>query len=129
MSDQIHSIVAEIADERVRQVERWGQQDHPSFLNHPLPRDYGKQADRWKAINDARVETDSLTWDGILLEEVYEALAEEDPIARRIELVQVAAVAAAEIEAIDRRLAAKHCDLGGTCELDCTIDCLLIEAE
>jgi hypothetical protein len=129
MSDQIHSIVAEIADERVRQVERWGQQDHPSFLNHPSPREYGKHADRWKAINDARVEKGTLSWDGILLEEVYEALAEEDPIARRAELVQVAAVAAAEIEAIDRRLVVKHCDLGGVCELDCAIDCLLIEAE
>ena len=46
--------------------------------------------------------TGAHSWDAILLEEVFEALAEADPVRRRAELVQVAAVAAAEIEAIDR---------------------------
>ncbi|MEY9934267.1 hypothetical protein ABH926_008932 [Catenulispora sp. GP43] len=39
----------------------------------------------------------------MLLEEVYEALAEVDPAALRAELVQVAAVAAAWVEDIDSR--------------------------
>ena len=47
----------------------------------------------------------SLAWDGILLEEVYEGLAEIDPLLRRAELVQVAAVAVGEIEAIDEQIA------------------------
>ena len=54
--------------------------------------------------NDERVERGSLAWDGILLEEVYEAFAEEDPIKLRSELVQVAAVAVQWIAAIDRRI-------------------------
>ena len=48
------------------------------------------------------MESGAHSWDAILLEEVFEALAESDPVRRRAELVQVAAVAAAEIEAIDR---------------------------
>jgi len=38
-----------------------------------------------------------------LLEEVYEALCEADPDARKAELIQVAAVALAEIESINKR--------------------------
>jgi hypothetical protein len=41
----------------------------------------------------------------ILREEVYEAFAEEDPAALRTELIQVAAVAATWVDAIDRRAA------------------------
>ena len=58
--------------------------------------------ERCKALNDARMESGAHSWDAILLEEVFEALVESDPARRRTELVQVAAVAAAEIEAIDR---------------------------
>lgn len=101
----IQDIANEIATERQAQVARWGQQDHPSTYS-PVDRERAaKNADRWKEINDARVEADRLTWDGILLEEVWEALAEEDLTNRRMELIQVAAVAAAEVEAIDRRVA------------------------
>jgi len=45
----------------------------------------------------------TLTWRDILLEEIFEALAEEDPEKLRAELIQVAAVAVAQVEAIDRR--------------------------
>jgi hypothetical protein len=60
-------------------------------------------ADNWKIQNQHRVENGDLTWDGILLEEVYEALAEADPVKLREELVQVAAVAASWVVALDRR--------------------------
>lgn len=43
------------------------------------------------------------TWRHVLLEEVFEALAEQDPERLRGELVQVAAVAVRWVEAIDRR--------------------------
>lgn len=43
------------------------------------------------------------TWTAILLEEVFEALAEGDPAGLRKELVQVAAVAVQWVEEIDRR--------------------------
>jgi hypothetical protein len=47
----------------------------------------------------------TLKWVDILEEEVAEAAAESDPAKLRAELVQVAAVAVAWIEAIDRRAA------------------------
>ena len=98
---RIEAIAGEIAAERRRQVARWGRQDHPS-IGPAGSEPFGPVADRWRAINDARMETGAHSWDAILLEEVFEALVESDPARRRAELVQVAAVAAAEIEAIDR---------------------------
>lgn len=96
------SILEEVSDERARQDELWGEQNHPSSFGGNAIRNATREANRWKEINSARVSQDTLTWDGILLEEVYEALAEESPERRRQELLQVAAVAVAEIEAIDR---------------------------
>ncbi len=101
--EPINDIAGEIVEERLAQHEKWGQQDHPSSYSELTIVQAGHEADHWKRVNDARVETGTLSWDGILLEEVYEALAEKDDAKRREELVQVAAVAAAEIEAIDRR--------------------------
>jgi hypothetical protein len=43
------------------------------------------------------------TWSAILLEEVFEAMAEDDPERLQKELVQVAAVAVAWIEALNQR--------------------------
>lgn len=98
---RIDAIAAEIAAERRRQVTRWGRQDHPS-IGPAGTGPFAPVVGRWKAINDARMESGAHSWDAILLEEVFEALVEVDPVRRRAELVQVAAVAAAEIEVIDR---------------------------
>jgi hypothetical protein len=143
----INAIVREIADERESQLARWGQQDHPSSASELDRKRAQKNADHWKQRNDARVEAGILTWDGILLEEVWEALAEEDENRRREELIQVAAVAAAEVEAIDRRLAAQakaqelalaeidsasemKCPITDTaCEVGCGQECLIAEEE
>lgn len=114
----IEAISAEVTAERLNQVERWGQQDHPSSYGESDRRSYERTANYWKQINDARVNLESLAWDGILLEEVYEALAEIDPLLRREELIQVAAVATAEVEAIDRRIEAGEYDGFGITEDD-----------
>ncbi|OEV10554.1 hypothetical protein [Streptomyces nanshensis] len=45
--------------------------------------------------------------DGIFLEEVYEALGEEDPAKRRAKRVQVAAVAQLMVHLIDQEIAAE----------------------
>lgn len=125
----ISDIVAEVALERVNQVERWGQQDHPSFISEMDRRQAQAKADYWKERNDSRVQRDLLAWDGILLEEVWEALAERDDVLRRIELIQVAAVAVAEVEAIDRRMGDSpnggiDCPATGEpCEKDCDTPC------
>jgi hypothetical protein len=143
----IADITEEIHQERLSQIARWGQQDHPSSASELDRKRAEKNADHWKQRNDARAEAGILSWDGILLEEVWEALAEEDETRRREELIQVAAVAAAEVEAIDRRLAAqakaqeitlavadsaneRSCpETGQECDLECKATCLLREVK
>lgn len=84
--------------ERVRQVEKWGEQNHPDGTHHsPIHADMVRR-DCERAFRDGRG-----TWRHILSEEVAEAYAETDPEKLRAELVQVAAVAVAWVEAIDRR--------------------------
>jgi len=61
-------------------------------------------AARAQRVNDLRVQRgEPATWEMILLEEVWEALAETDPVKLRAELIQVAAVAVAWVEDIDSR--------------------------
>lgn len=102
-------VLVEVKGERLRQEAKWGEQNHPD----------GTGPDRfWPAIfrqdmaacaNIAKLQVDhdakrgESTYAGILAEEFLEALAESDPAALRAELVQVAAVAVAWAEAIDRR--------------------------
>jgi hypothetical protein len=105
--------LADVAAERRRQDAKWGPQNHPDGTGpdvpyRPLPAyDMTEAAvaarDRCKANGPGED-----NWRDILTEEIYEAYAEDDPQALRAELVQVAAVAVAWIEAIDRRQAAIH---------------------
>jgi hypothetical protein len=94
------TVLNEVYKERRRQDRLWGVQDHPdgtSLRN-------GNDADRVKVIcEETRRIFGVPTWMHILQEEAWEAFAEEDPKEIRAELVQVAAVAVAWIEAIDRR--------------------------
>lgn len=111
------SVLEEVSQERERQDTKWGEQNPPDVnpsrdlryagppTVHTTHENYGHDANNWKFINEDRAKEDKTAWDGILLEEVYEALAEADPAKLRVELVQVAAVAVAWIEAIDRRTA------------------------
>jgi hypothetical protein len=97
-----HGVAREVHWERKRQDAKWGEQNHPLSQGSD-DRAGCKAAERyWQKENAARVQAGELTWDGILLEEVYEALAESDPKAMRAELLQVAAVAVAMVEYIDR---------------------------
>lgn len=98
-------VLDEVNDERMEQDSKWGQQNHPIHSTGSFamkPEHFHDEADLWKRENDFRVKKGAIGWDGILLEEVYEALAETDPAKQREELVQVAAVAVAAIECIDR---------------------------
>lgn len=99
------TVLLDIETERKAQDVKWGEQNHPQGGGkNPAAAtlEYAARAGAWKSINDERLEAGTLGFDGILLEEVYEALAEDDPVARRAELVQVAAVATLMIEVIDR---------------------------
>lgn len=114
-------ILAEVARERARQTEKHGDQSHLPDGTGPNTRpllelgyDTALFADRTAAhlARAAQQKTDrhahqygagAVTFADILLEEVFEALAESDPPALRTELVQIAAVTVQWIEAIDAR--------------------------
>lgn len=114
---KVTSVLAEIADERRAQHERWGEQNHHDFdpilssrvggcseqrmANHyEIP-----TADRARFACDQAHRIGHGSWADILIEEVAEAVGtcNETDDRLRAELVQVAAVAVAWIEAIDRR--------------------------
>jgi hypothetical protein len=109
-------IAVEVLTERHRQDERWGQQDHengtgPAVVVTLIPADAGAaRADNLRTWATARCDRAAhhgdITWEHILLEEVFEALAEDDPARLRAELIQVSAVAQSWVSAIDRREAA-----------------------
>ncbi|MEU4231052.1 hypothetical protein AB0F17_42745 [Nonomuraea sp. NPDC026600] len=100
-----------IRQELAAQDAKWGVQNHPVFDHRDIDvvvrNEYAFRATRWQQINaeraahsadrsrcrDASVPHAHTAWDGILLEEVYEALAEPDPDKMAAELLQVAAVA------------------------------------
>lgn len=88
----------DIVDERARQDRKWGQQNHPNGTARPGAR---LLADYYRAVCQANGPLED-NWQDILLEEVFEALAEDEwPVLRR-ELVQAAAVIVQWIECGDR---------------------------
>ncbi len=95
-------VLEEVADERIRQVEKWGVQTRPDGTGGDI---YKQAAEVSKAHTDAAAADGSLTWVDILMEEVFEALAEDDPVRLREELIQVAAVAVSWSEDIERKAA------------------------
>lgn len=106
------AVWAAVLTERARQEALWGEQNHPSQGGGLRPADWHEQyalnAAKWKSINAERVHYGQLGWDGILLEEIYEALAEADPEKLRIELVQSMAVILNWLECVERRAAQPH---------------------
>lgn len=97
------SVMCEVADERARQDALWGVQDHPDGTGV----DFGfYQIDARLARRRCQFEHSHKrgTFEEILTEEYHEALCEDDPESLRRELIQLAAVAVAWVEAIDRRV-------------------------
>jgi hypothetical protein len=88
--------------ERQAQLAKWGDQHHPDGTGDRRWRDAANHV-RGEVDDDARAGL--TTWNGILREETFEALAESDPAKLRTELIQVAAVCAAWIADIDSRTA------------------------
>ncbi|WP_414613944.1 hypothetical protein [Stenotrophomonas muris] len=110
------SVLAEVAKERARQEAKWGQQNHVDWTPTSAATDLAGAwpagvGDHFKFITDYKAkgaEGHRLGYFDILMEEVAEAHDEArdgNTKATRAELVQVAAVAVAWIECIDRRMA------------------------
>lgn len=93
-------VLVAIVAERAAQNSKWGEQNHPDGTGGPSRVADAEGMRQWTNMQAAER---TLAWIDILEEEVAEALAETDPAKLRVELVQVAAVAVAWIEAIDRR--------------------------
>lgn len=97
-------VLCEVDEERKRQDAKWGEQNHPDGTGHAWDLKAGSATeDCDNAFRDGHG-----TWRHILAEEFWEALAEDDCPTLRAELIQVAAVAVAWVEAIDRRAALKE---------------------
>lgn len=97
-------IINELVKERDRQDEMWGQQDHPNRHGNTGPHfSFAELLEDSRALNEQNVAKGENNWTDILLEEVFEALSEPNQSNLRTELIQVAAVAVAWVEAIDRR--------------------------
>jgi hypothetical protein len=101
-------VLRDIAAERAAQDIKWGEQNHRDGTGgHTL--EVIAQASR--EICKHAASNGTVTWKMILQEEVSEAFAETDTARLRAELVQVAATAAAWIQAIDRRMGvAAYCE-------------------
>lgn len=100
----IQPILDEVFTEREAQIEQWKDND--------LPLGFGSSAFRMAAEDYQRTcdlanKRGDITLRDILLEEVFEALAETDESAARDELIQVAAVAIKAVQQIDRNAARK----------------------
>lgn len=96
-------VLQDIAEERLRQVEKWGPQSHPDGTSP----DFAAERDDYRAYCDkmADLSPETDTWLNILREETFEAFAETDWPALRKELIQSAAVAVAWVEDGDARRA------------------------
>ena len=97
----MYAIEHEIHDERIRQIDKWGPQTQVPDGTSSL--DYADAASAAKHWTDVAACNGSLTWRHILMEEVYEVLAEDNWDRIREELIQVSAVCQAWIQAGDIR--------------------------
>lgn len=97
-------VLKDVLLERFNQFTKWGEQNHPSFpaevLNHR--EDWKKMEDFARRICDAATKAGTLSWMDILNEELHEAYAADNNERLREELVQLAAVAVAWIDSLDR---------------------------
>lgn len=109
------NIFEEIKAERAKQEVKWGVQTHPCTARqipdsgnltelelcaaHLIPTE--AQA---KHQCNSNTELGSITYADIAIEELVESIVEPDPKARRIELIQLAAVCVGWIESLDRTM-------------------------
>jgi hypothetical protein len=88
--DSDHAMMmAAIAQERKRQLEKWGVQRHPDGTGSSMA---SLIADQWKRVCDTKHGNGEDDWATIAAEEFFESLAETDKRKLFDEVVQMAAV-------------------------------------
>lgn len=101
-TDRKHQQAMELVRrERLRQLEKWGIQNHPDGTGALLAVIF---ADQWKQISDEQNEFGRDDWATIAAEEVMEALAETDEAKLLGEVIQSAAVFVAWAESLIGRI-------------------------
>lgn len=100
-------VLHDIRKERINQDKKWGEQNHPlgtSPANTLLGFSFFELAELMRDNCEMAAKAGRVTWAHILLEEVFEFLAEfgENKGPVRAEIIQVGAVAAAIAECMDR---------------------------
>ena len=96
----MNRIYEEIAAERKRQDEKWGEQNHSMISATGYLRLADTNAAYYKKCN----ERENKSWMNILLEEVHEVFAETDPVKQKEEMIKVCAVGVAIVEYLDRQI-------------------------
>ncbi|OKI19273.1 NUDIX hydrolase [Streptomyces sp. CB03911] len=99
-------VLRDVATERAAQDAIFGQQDLPDGTGAGMDSFRRGVADRYRQACDIAFAEGRGTFRDVFLEEVFEAMAEDDPVKLRAELLQAVAVGVKWIEAIDRRSAA-----------------------
>jgi len=98
------SVFDDVRAERVRQMKLWGEQNWPNKTGPQWARkSLYLNPHQMKVWNEEDKAARSHSWAMIFLEEVAEALAEENEERLRGELVQVAALTVQWIECLNRR--------------------------
>lgn len=103
ITDTFHmlDVLGAVGSERERQNDKWGA--IRDFPDGTAEYDAVANANAAKDACDMAFREGTGTWAHIFKEEVFEALAESDVEKLRAELIQVAAVAVAWVQALDRR--------------------------
>jgi hypothetical protein len=98
-------VIEHVISERDSQDEKWGPapQSFLDRLDGTAYPDSAEIADMARELTEEAAREGTLSWSAILLEEVYEAMAESDPDKLYAELIQVAAVAVSWAETIKAR--------------------------
>lgn len=99
-------VLLEVLGERTKQDQKWGEQNHPDGTGsdrRPLRLNFKLLAEMFRDRCEQNFANGEGAWSDILTEEFFEAMAEDDPVKLRAELIQVAAVAVSWVEDIDRR--------------------------
>ena len=94
------TVLYQVAFERINEDVKWGERDYLDGTGETADKVTAVYA---KELNKQSAREGAIAWRDILDEEVFGVYAESDPAKLRAELVRVAAVAVAWVEAIDRR--------------------------
>lgn len=95
----MRNFAEEVDAERRRQLEKWGDQRHP-ILRGPNNQHLFEQLAQ--AMRETNADPHQICWMTILLEEAYEAGAEQNMAKFREEVVQIAAVCQAILTDLER---------------------------